>query len=183
MLNELVAWLIKYSARTHHWVLVCATLSIDSKTTTKKFLDKRIRYKLIDSEGQQTKEFIRRGKQPLPLVYYDIADFVVIVYDVTDKDSFSDVETWLSSAKSHKRQGLFLVGNKSDKVKERVVAKKLAAQYAHSKGMHYQEVSVKESVMTNEVLEKITFLALGKGKKVGKVASRQEKVCAECSII
>eukprot|EP00826_Nyctotherus_ovalis_P000813 TRINITY_DN1004_c0_g1_i1.p1 TRINITY_DN1004_c0_g1~~TRINITY_DN1004_c0_g1_i1.p1 ORF type:complete len:187 (+),score=48.87 TRINITY_DN1004_c0_g1_i1:435-995(+) len=36
--------------------------SLDSKSTIRKYMGIRIRYKIIDSEGAKTKEFIRKGK-------------------------------------------------------------------------------------------------------------------------
>lgn len=120
-------------------------------------------------------------------MYYDLADCIVIMYDVTNKDSFNDVDAWLSSVKdSNRHHEIFLVGNKIDKAKDRVMAKKFALQYAYSKKMHFNEISVINSNMTNELLEKITSHVLmkeGKGGRLPQTIPRQEKVCGGCNVI
>lgn len=123
------------------------------------------------------------------VVYYDIADCIVIMYDITNKSSFNDIENWLSLIKSsnNKRHVLFLLGNKVDLIKDRVMAKKLVLQYAHNKRMHFQEISTLNSSMTNELLERITHYILEKrtGRKTisRKVTPKQEKVCGACHLI
>ena len=111
----------------------------------------------------------------------------MIVYDVTNKSSFNDVDNWLSFIKDYnKHHEIFLIGNKIDKTKDRVMTKKLALQYAHNKKVHFQEISALNSHMTNELLERITFITLekkGKGSGPLKVAPRQEKVCGGCNVI
>lgn len=122
------------------------------------------------------------------VVYYDIADCIVIMYDITQKSSFVGVEAWLSSVKSpaSRPHEVFLVGNKIDKAKDRVTAKRLAAQYAHSKRIQFHEVSALDQNLTNELLEKITFLILRKREEIEApkvLPDRQEKVCGSCIVM
>lgn len=123
------------------------------------------------------------------VVYYDIADCIVIMYDITEKNSFNDIENWLNLVEPSNDKGhlLFLVGNKVDKTKDRVMAKKLALQCAHNKKMHFQEISTYSSSMTSELLERITYYILekrtGRGRISREVISEQEKVCGTCHII
>ena len=55
-------------------------------------------------------------------MYYDLADCIVIMYDVTREVSFNSVEKWLSYVLrlNYKNHEIFLIGSKIDKTKERV---------------------------------------------------------------
>lgn len=58
----MVRFKVSEKVATHTWVKLLVTVRLDSKTTIRSFLGKRIKYKLIDSEGLKSKEFIRKGK-------------------------------------------------------------------------------------------------------------------------
>jgi GTPase SAR1 family protein len=112
------------------------------------------------------------------------------MYDITQKSSFTAVESWLSSinTSTKKHHEMFLVGNKIDKAKDRIIAKKLAMQYAHNKKMHFQEVSVMNSSIPTELLERITFLTLEKKTEKRAITPKavpntgQENICGACNV-
>ena len=108
---------------------------------------------------------------------------------MTKYESFKNVESWLRSIKSlsTKQYTIFIVGNKADQEKERVVSKKLALKYAHHNEIHFHEVSVKNPNTMLELLKKITSYMLQKrsGKPISLInlTPNQEKSCNECSLI
>ena len=157
-------------------------------------MDKVIRYKFIDSDGAKSKEFIRKGNTPYKIlqniVYYDLSDAIVIMFDVTSQESFDDTARWLDSVRSltQKEPEIFLVGSKVDKTSQRTIAKRLAMQYANQNGMHFKEVSVKDLNSANELLRKITSYVLNKrSASTSPVAEKkvltQEKACIGCVIL
>lgn len=123
------------------------------------------------------------------IVYYDLADCVVLMYSVTQKESFDDVEGWANSVRSltSKQPQIFLVANKTDIPKERVVAKKLAMRYASNKGMHFQEISALNMMSATSLLERITSLIIEKRTQktypAPNLVPKVETGCASCSVI
>jgi len=101
-------------------------------------------------------------------VYYDIADCIVIMYDVTQKESFDSIDTWLNSVKTltNKQPEIILVGNKIKNSKEMMIRKKLELKYARNKGMHLQEIEVLDASATKDLLEKITTYVIRKRKNI-----------------
>ena len=55
--------------------------------------------------------------------YYRGANGIIIVYDITNRDSFSDVQMWCKEIDTYASEGVcrLLVGNKSDLVNRRAV--------------------------------------------------------------
>ena len=98
------------------------------------------------------------------IVYYDIADCIIIMYDVTKPKTFHSVDNWLNSLRhlSVKEKELFLVGCKTDKIKERKVSSKLGQKLAEKKKIHYFEISITDKKITNGLLDIITNIIVKK---------------------
>lgn len=124
-----------------------------------------------------------------------MSDTIFIVFDVTQQKSFDDTQKWLNSIKSvsQKSPEIFLVGAKVDQTKERVVAKRLAIQYARQNNMHFQEISVKNMKGIEELMSKATSYVINKkagtpikeeSEKINShpIEKQQEKSCATCTI-
>ena len=139
--------------------------------------------------GINAMKSLRKVYYQLILVYYDIADAIIIVYDVTNIESFNDSDSWINSVKSVSQNDveLFLVGSKADKNNERTIAKRLAANYAHKKKIHFQEATSLNPESLNNLLQKITSYALKKRNKenndVQKAIPNKECACLECMLI
>lgn len=84
----------------------------------------------------------------------------VIVYDITNKQSFEDVDNtrigWLKQFGRSCPDGIaVLVGNKADLADKRQVSKEEAAAFAASKGMRHFEVSAKLGDSVPAVFEQL----------------------------
>lgn len=86
-------------------------------------------------------------------MYYRSAHAIVIVYDITDLDSYEMAKVWLKELKLNvKNYGeksqypiIYLIGNKADlNDKERKVNTDMAYKYAAHHGLYFREVSAKE---------------------------------------
>ena len=77
--------------------------------------------------------------------YYREANAVILVFDLTSKSSFQDVETWIMDVKQHgpKECLLVLVGNKCDLKNQRVITFEEGIELAKKHNMDYIEVSAK----------------------------------------
>jgi Ras-related protein Rab-1A len=53
--------------------------------------------------------------------YYKGAHGIILVYDITDRQSFKDVQNWIDEAEKYSREGAvkILLGNKKDLEKDR----------------------------------------------------------------
>ena len=96
--------------------------------------------KLWDTAGQE------RFKALTPS-YLRNADGVMLVYDITNSDSFDDLKTWLDSMKNNLGEKnmipIIIVGNKIDLEDIRDIKKKDAKKFANEYKYKYFEVSAK----------------------------------------
>ncbi|XP_029060567.1 EF-hand calcium-binding domain-containing protein 4B isoform X2 [Monodon monoceros] len=102
-----------------------ATMGIDYRMKTVRVDDSRVALQLWDTAGQEryrciTQQFFRK------------ADGVVVMYDLTARQSFLAVRPWLSSVEEAvgDRIPVLLLGNKVDNEKEREVPRGLGEQLA-----------------------------------------------------
>merc|ERR1712224_1087215 len=73
---------------------------------------------------------------------------IIIVYDVTDLDSFNNVKQWLKEIDRYACENVnkLLVGNKSDLQDKRAVAQAEAKAFAEELGVQFLETSAKNSI-------------------------------------
>lgn len=116
---------------------------------------KRIKMTIWDTAGQER-------FRTLTSSYYRGAQGIVLVYDVSRRDTFENLDLWLQEVEVYSPAGgrdvvKLLVGNKIDT--ERVVSRKEAEAWARSKGMLFVESSAKTKIgiqqVFNEVVQKI----------------------------
>ena len=92
-------------------------------------------------------------------MYYRDAKAAVIVFDITNANSFSKAKQWINELKlaSNDQILLYLVGNKIDLIPIRVVSTEEASNYSRSFGIPYFETSAK---IGNNL--ELLFLTIGK---------------------
>jgi len=116
---------------------------------------KRVKVTIWDTAGQER-------FRTLTSSYYRGAQGIILVYDVTRRETFENLNVWLQETDQF-TQGVgkevvkLLVGNKVDK--SRVVQRPEAEAWAKSKGMLFMEASAKTkegiAQVFNEVVQKI----------------------------
>ncbi|XP_071917552.1 GTP-binding protein YPTM2 isoform X2 [Coffea arabica] len=79
--------------------------------------------------------------------YYRGAHGIIVVYDVTDQESFNNVKQWLNEIDRYASENVnkLLVGNKCDLESQRVVAYDTAKAFADEIGIPFMETSAKSS--------------------------------------
>jgi small GTP-binding protein len=77
--------------------------------------------------------------------FFRSASGVIVVYDVTIRETFERLRYWLEFARVHSPDGceMFLVGNKIDLFRKRAVPYEEARSYAEAQNVGYVEVSAK----------------------------------------
>ncbi|XP_023327347.1 ras-related protein Rab-21 [Eurytemora carolleeae] len=78
-------------------------------------------------------------------IYYRDANGAVLVYDITDEDSFQKVQSWVRELKKMLGDeiSIVIVGNKTDLVNKRVIKREDAESYAASVGAQHYLTSAK----------------------------------------
>ncbi|XP_056425483.1 EF-hand calcium-binding domain-containing protein 4B isoform X3 [Hyla sarda] len=125
-----------------------ATVGIDYSVKTVTVENCQVALQLWDTAGQEryrsiTKQFFRK------------ADGVVVMYDITSKDTFTAVRQWLSSVEEGAGENIpiLMLGNKTDTEKEREVPCGLGEHLAKDLNLIFYECSassghnVKESIL------------------------------------
>ena len=86
-----------------------ATINLDFSYKNIKVKDKIFRIQLWDTVGQESFQSISRG-------YYKSGVCALVVYDITERESFNDVSNWIEECKNNGPStiSLVLVGNKID---------------------------------------------------------------------
>lgn len=98
--------------------------------------------------------------------YFKDAHGIVLVYDVCDRKSFFNLNSWVKEINNNKTQdaSIVLVGNKID-LPERVVSKKEAEEYAQKNGFLYVETSSKEGMYIDLPFENLAHDIVDRVKK------------------
>ncbi|KAH7547194.1 hypothetical protein FEM48_Zijuj01G0283700 [Ziziphus jujuba var. spinosa] len=110
-----------------------STIGVDFKIRTVEQEGKIIKLQIWDTAGQERFRTITNS-------YYRGAHGIVIVYDITDEESFNNVKVWLEEIDKFTTSNVnrLLVGNKSDLIKKR-------AAFADEIGIPFLETSAKNA--------------------------------------
>ena len=131
-----------------------STIGIDKEIKHVKVGNDSYKMTLWDTAGQE------RFKC-LPKKYYQNADGVLLLFDVTNEETFNNVSNWMKDVKENSNKdgkesdiALYLIGNKIDKP-DRVIQRETAETQAKSLGMKYFEVSCKINMNIPEVMARM----------------------------
>ena len=94
------------------------TIGVDFKIKNLNLMNQQIKLNIWDTAGQERFKTITA-------TYYKGSHGIIVCYDITDRESFNNVNNWLTEIKKHAGANVvkFLVGNKCDMEDERVVSK------------------------------------------------------------
>lgn len=97
-------------------------------------------------------------------IYYRGSDGALLVYDITDQDSFLKVKSWVRELKQMRGSEieLVIVGNKTDLEDQRTVSYETAMRYAQTVGAQYVETSAKENESVTELFELLTQMMVAR---------------------
>ncbi|KAL0227944.1 hypothetical protein RCL1_004087 [Eukaryota sp. TZLM3-RCL] len=102
--------------------------------------DTPIKLQIWDTAGQESFRSITRS-------YYRNSAGALLVYDITRRETFLNLQTWLEDCRSHATTDICitLVGNKSDQEDKRQVPFEEAQEFAERHGLHFVESSAKNA--------------------------------------
>ena len=138
------------------------TLGVDFKQKKIKLKNgKDVRLRIFDTAGQERYRAVSAS-------FIKKADGVILIYDISDLDSFEAVDNWIKSIKEIGKEKLpiVLVGNKCDlSDDERKISLKEGQDKANEFQIPFYETSCKDGINIKEALEKLIDDIIEKGNK------------------
>ena len=127
-----------------------ATIGIDFLSKTLYLDDRTVRLQLWDTAGQE------RFRSLIPNYIRD-SSVAVIVFDITNKQTFSNCDKWAEDVRNERGNEavIVLVGNKIDKAEERAVSLEEAEAKAKSLEATYVETSAKTGDNVKQLFKQI----------------------------
>ena len=115
-----------------------STIGVDFKIRTIELDGKTIKLQIWDTAGQERFRTITSS-------YYRGAHGIIVVYDVTDAESFNNVKQWLAEIDRYASENVnkLLVGNKCDLVSKKAVNYETAKAFADKLEIPFLETSAK----------------------------------------
>lgn len=135
------------------------TIGVDFKIKTVDFNGKIIKMQIWDTAGQERFRTITSS-------YYRGAHGMLIVYDVSDSESFQNIHLWLQECERYANADIvkILVGNKTDSSR-RTVSFEMGLKLADQYGMTFVETSAKNGMNVESAFMKASEQLYEKIKK------------------
>jgi len=146
------------------------TIGVDFKIKTFDIDEKKIKMQIWDTAGQERFKNIIAS-------YYRGAHGILLIYDVTDKDSFKNLSNWLIEIEKNASKNVLkvLIGNKNDLEDKRVITYNQGKEFADTYGLKFIETSAKKNLNVNEAFETLgrELMQASEDKRITK--QRQNK--------
>ncbi|KAJ5070771.1 gtp-binding protein yptm2 [Anaeramoeba ignava] len=119
-----------------------------------------LKMKVIEKAGKVSKILIwdptpnERYRQ-LILLYYKKVHGIIIVYDVTNQESFDNIKKWVKEIQNNSNDNVnvILIGTKIDLDSQKVIDTETGKKLAEQLGYSFFETSSKENININEAFE------------------------------
>ena len=132
---------------TNYSDLSMSTIGIDFKIKTIKVDNKYIKLQIWDTAGQDRFKTLTNS-------YYRGSHGIIIVFDITNRKSFIDLQNWLNDIYRYSENTYkIIVGNKLDLDDQRKIHYKEAKEFADSLGLIYIEISAKDNINVDYIFE------------------------------
>jgi len=167
-----------------------STIGVDFRFRTVNIDMKTVKLQIWDTAGQERFRTITSA-------YYRGAHGIIMVYDVTNYESFEHVEEWLNEVNRHASEQTLklLVGNKADLADDKKVSSEEAKKFADTLSISFLETSAKNATnveaafltMAKQLIQAKELIGVNKTQSAGNVivsgdnGGKKKSGC--CSII
>ncbi|WOL04722.1 hypothetical protein Cni_G13444 [Canna indica] len=127
-----------------------STIGVEFATRTLEIEGKTIKAQIWDTAGQERYRAITSA-------YYRGAVGALLVYDITKKQTFDNVQRWLRELRDHADSNIIvmMVGNKSDLKHLRAVSDTEGQTFAEKEGLSFLETSALESLNVEKAFQTV----------------------------
>jgi small GTP-binding protein len=134
------------------------TVGVEFESKMLTIGDRKMKLQIWDTAGQERFKSIARA-------YYRNAVGVILVFDITERQSFDDLDMWLNDVHSlcNPNAVIQLIGNKLDLIAKREISAAEAESFAERHQMNYLETSAKGGDNVNEAFVRAATAILKKG--------------------
>ena len=138
--------LIKRYTKDQFGGVYLTTVGMDFQDKIIEIEDKKVRLQVWDTAGQERFRNVTKS-------YFQSSHGLLVVYDITDKESFDKINFWMENIKNNAPENvkLILVGNKCDLANERKVSYEEGENYAKKFNIKFFESSAKDGTNVNEL--------------------------------
>ena len=117
------------------------TVTLDNKITTK--------VQIWDIAGPALYTSVRE-------LYYHMASGIVLIYDITNEQSFKALTVWLNECKKHAfKAKVMIIGNKKDLVHDRIISFKEGEKFSSDNNVLFNETSALTGDGVDEAFTKL----------------------------
>ena len=131
------------------------TIGVDFKVKTIEIGGKKVKLQIWDTAGQER-------FRTVVSTYFRGAHGIFLIYDITNRDSFKNLENWLIEIEKNASENVLkiLIGNKNDLEDERDISPDEGKSFANRNGMQFIETSAKMNTNVNEAFETLGKLMI-----------------------
>lgn len=153
-----------------------STIGVDFKHKIIKNKDKIIKLQIWDTAGQERFRTLTKS-------YYKIAHGIILIYDVTNLESFENIKSWMDQIKNNSGDNVIkiLVGNKIDMKDKRKIPYSVGEQFAKENNIKFFETSSKEYLNIQEIFFTLTDDVMTKANKFNIDNGNYEKIILQKS--
>ena len=122
-----------------------STIGVDTKTKDVRHNGKKIQLEIWDTAGEERFRTLAKNS-------YQGSDGILLVYDLTQKKTFSNIKHWYDNIKNNidiDKVAIILVGNKSD-LPDPQVKKESSEKFCEQYNLQLIETSCKENINIEE---------------------------------
>ena len=131
------------------------TIGVDFKVKTLTINEKKVKMQIWDTAGQER-------FRTVVSTYFRGAHGILLLYDVTNRDSFKNLESWLIEIEKNAKEKVLkiLIGNKCDLGEDREITIEEGKAFALRNGMEFMETSAKMNTNVTEAFETLGKLMI-----------------------
>jgi len=148
------------------------TIGVDFKVKTIEIGGKKVKLQIWDTAGQER-------FRTVVSTYFRGAHGIFLIYDITNRDSFKNLENWLIEIEKNASENVLkiLIGNKNDLEDERDITADEGKAFANRNGMQFIETSAKMNTNVNEAFETLGKLMIefSSQQKQGMTQDKKDK--------
>ncbi len=152
-----------------------ATIGVDFKSKEINVKEKTAKLQIWDTAGQERFRNITSS-------YYRMAHCFILMFDTTNKDSFTNLNYWYGEIQKNKTKDalMVLIGTKKDMKDYRAVFIDNIKKYTFEKNMKYFETSAKMNDGIDFIFDYITDILIDKFNDEIKYKDSQNNIKKNC---